>query len=832
MIAPHGAGMPEGGDPGRLVVRCAKDASGSGWGRGDLLFHDVRFAVRTLRRQPAFTCGVIVLLAVAIGANVAMFTVFHQALIRPLPYAEPERLVLGRAAFNGFVNPDMSAYDYFDYRERNRVFESVGAIITGPSAVNVTGGDEPEQLTSAFVSWDLFPTLGVPAAAGRYFTPAEGEPGGPDVVMISGGYWLRRFAGAPDAVGSTIRIDGRPETVVGMMPQGFRFLHDADVWFPMRRDGPRADSRGWHNWLMVGRLGRDVTLRQAQADADIISAHLARDYPDTNRDKVLLLTALHAVLAEGFRPAAILLMAAVCLVLLIACGNVASLLLARGMARRTELRVRAALGASPWRMARQLLTESVLLAAAAGLLGIGLAAGAQRALRYFVSAGVPGVRELGFSWPMLAFALLLSAATGLIFGALPAVQAVRTGIVSSDRSGGRAVDVRSQRCHNGLVVAQVAVSVVLLIGSGLLLRSLARLRAVNPGFDTRNLLTTEVRLASDTYADPVRRAEFFSGLMEDLRTVPGVTDVAVANKLPIRDPGYNIAVYASDRPPADPNDRTPAFWRMVSPGYFEAMGIPLLRGRDIKASDTPQAAQALVINETMARTLFPDEDPLGRRVTIGNSTECEVIGVVGDVRVSGFRYEPRLVMYRPFLQQSALTMRLAIRTALEPSAVAKSLRAAIWRRDRDIPVGELARMDEIVARSVASDRVLARAVTLFGAAAALLAAIGLYGLLAYYVSRRTHEIGVRVALGAGTRHILTHVLGRGMVLVGAGIALGLVGAFWCSRLLRQVLFETAPTDGAVFVGASLLFVLVALVACLVPARRALKVDTVSALTVR
>jgi len=550
------------------------------------ILQDAHFAVRGLLRQPGFTYAVIVLLAVGIGANVAMFSALDRALLRPLPYGESESLVLGRATFDGNMNPDMSAYDFFDYRERNEVFESVGAILSGPIAnLTITGGDEPEQASSVFVSWDLFPTLGIPTVAGRHFTSAEGEPGGPNVVMISGGYWLRRFGGSPDAVGSTILTDGTAQTIVGVMPPDFEFLHDVDVWIPMRRDGPRAGSRGWHNWLMVARLRSGVSIERAQADVDLISAQLAAEYPESNRDKALLLTELHSAIAEDYQTTVILLMTAVGLVLLIACGNVASLLLARGATRRSELCVRAALGASSHRLVRQLLTESVVISIAGGALGTALATGFQKLIRQVMHVDVPGMEVLGLSWSMLAFALVVSTATGLLFGVLPAVQAAHVNIVDNVKSGSRTTDARGQRFQSGLVVAQVAVSVILLVGSGLLLKSFATLRAVDPGFDTEKLLTTEVRLASDKYPHEAQRIDFFSTLIDHLRAIPGVTDVAAVNQLPIRDPGNNVAVYAADRPPPDPNDRVPAFRRTVFPGYFDAMGIPLLFGRDIQASD-------------------------------------------------------------------------------------------------------------------------------------------------------------------------------------------------------------------------------------------------------
>ncbi|MFC1640309.1 ABC transporter permease [Gemmatimonadota bacterium] len=793
------------------------------------LIQDVRYALRGLVRQPGFTAAVIVLLAIGVGANVAMFSAFNQALLRPLPYAEPENLVLGRATFNGSINPDMSALDFFDYQERNSAFESVGAIKTGTKNVTVTGGDEPEEVIFITVSPELFPTLGIPTVSGRHFTRAAGEPGGPNVILISGGYWQRRFGGSPDVIGSTILADGTARTIVGVLPPNFRFMHDVDIWMPMRRDDPSTGSRGWHTWLMVGRLKPGVPIERAQADVDMISSQLAAEYPDTNRDKTLLLTELQVAFAEDYQTTVVLLMAAVGLVLLIACGNVASLLLARGAARRSEINVRAALGASSSRIVRQLLTESMVMATTGGALGMALAIWSQRLILQVVPVDAPGMEDLGISWPMLAFALLVSMASGLLFGVLPAIQSTQMNIADTVKSGARTTDARGQRFQSTLVVAQVAVSVILLIGSGLLLRSFATLSAVEPGFDTHDLLTTEIRLASDDYPNEVTRVEFFSSLVEELRAVPGVSDVALINQLPIKNPGNNIGVYAADRPPADPNDRPFAFWRTILPGYFDAMEIPLIHGRAIEASDIAQSQRVLVINETMARTLFPDEDPLGRLVNVQREVDYEVVGVVGDVRLEGTRYTPRMAMYASYFQQPTLTMRLATRTAIEPTSLAESIRNVVWNHDRDIPVVGLESMETIIARTVASDKVVALSVALFASVAVLLAALGLYGVLAYYVSRRTHEIGVRVALGAGVRDILTQVLKRGLHLVAIGITLGLIGAFWASRLLQQMLFDVAPADATTFVVVSLFFAGVALIACLIPARKALKVNPVSAL---
>ncbi len=817
-------------NPMKAIRRDIRSNPSTLWRQPDSLLQDVRFAVRGLLRQPGFTSAVILLLAIGIGANVAMYSALHQALIRPLPFTEPESLVLGRTTFNGNINPDMSAYDYFDYRERNEVFESVGAVRTGSRYATVTGGDEPERVNTLLVSWDLFPTLGISTVTGRFFTPAEGELGAPNVVIISGGYWQRRFGGSPDVIGSTIVVGGTPQTIVGVLPTDFEFLRDVDLWLPMRRGSPTANTRAWHNWLMVGRLKPGITIERARSDFEVISAQLASEYPETNRDKEVLLTELHEAFAEDYQSTVVLLMGAVGLVLLIACGNVASLLLARGATRRSELSVRAALGASSGRLVRQLLTESMVTAMAGGMLGVAFATYFQKLVLHVVPADVPGMDSLGVSWPMLAFALAVSVTTGLLFGVLPAVQAARARIAGNIRSGARTTDSRGQRLQSGLVVTQVAVSVILLIGSGLLLKSFATLRAVEPGFDTADLLTTEVQVASNKYPDESERVLLFSALLDDLRAIPGVSDVAIINQLPVRNPGNNPTVYDADRPPADLHDSRPAYWRTILPGYFDAMGIPLMRGRGIESSDGGGTPPVMVINETMASTLFPGEDPLGKRVAVNLRDDIyEVVGVVGDVRLDGPRYTPRMAMYASYYQHPTLTMRFAVRSAIESTSLAAAIRDVVWNHDSDVAVSGLSSMDEIIARRVSDDKVVAMSVTLFAAVAVLLAALGLYGVLAYYVNRRSHEIGIKVALGADAGKVIRPILRRGLSLVALGISLGVVGAFWAARVLQRLLFDVAPTDAATFAFVCLLFAAVALIACLLPALRALRVDPVTAL---
>ena len=802
----------------------------------DGLRADARFAFRTMARNPVFTVVIIMTLAIGIGANTAIFSVLHKGLFEALPYQDPQRLVVGRTTFDSRINPYGSAYDYYDYREQSDVFESFAAITGFSAEATITGGKTPERVPLAIVSFDLFPTLGVSPAVGRPFLAAEGVPGGPNVVMISHAYWQRHFGGADDVTGRSLVVNGVSQTIVGVMPRGFHFLWDVDVWTPMRRDGPFATARRFHNWLMVGRLKPGVSLEQAQRQVDTISARLAEQYPDSNANKALRLDVLQKALVEDDAPRVLLLMAAVAVVLLITCGNVAGLLLARGSARRTEVAVRASLGASRRRLVQQLLTESVILALAGGAAGIVFAGWLLRVVPSLVRLDLLGVTEVGFSAPVLAFAVAVTLLTGVLFGAAPALHAAST-VPSGALSGGlRTTGARGgTRLRSAMVVAQVALSLMLLVCSGLLVKSFVRLIDTNPGFNADNLLTAEIQLPRSDYPDAARIVAFFRTLRDEVRAIPGVADVAVISQLPLRNPGNNIYVWAADHPPARPADRGVSFTRQVMPGYFEAMGIPLLAGRGIVETDVKNAPQVLVINKRMADTLFPGEAALGRRVMVdmgGQQPEAfEIVGVAGDARISSIDAAPRMAMYSSFYQFTGSTMRLAIRTAVEPATIVSALRDRVWALDRNIPVEDVRSMRAIVAESVAPRRVIAATLGVFAGFALLLAAIGLYGVLAYWVVQRTHEIGVRVALGAKQTSIVWLVAAKGLSLVGIGLALGVVGAYLGTQWVQQQLYEVPATDPAVYAATSALFVAVALVACLLPAWRAVRVDPVVAFRV-
>jgi putative ABC transport system permease protein len=766
-------------------------------------------------------------LGLGIGATVAMFGVLNLALFRALPYPDADRLVVGRTIWpNGTIGNMVSAYDFFDVREGVSSFESLATITPFTRDATITGVDEPERVPAAYVGPGLFRTLGVPLQLGREFNAEEGEPGAAPTILISGRYWRTRLGADPSIVGSTLTINGSPFTVVGVTRPGFRFVVDADLLAPMVRGGDMAGARQWHNWLVVGRLADGVTVDEADAEVGVIMEHLADEYPESNRDKGMRISGMQEAMVEGFRPTILMLMGAIVLVLLIACGNVASLLLARGSTRGTELAMRSALGAPRGRLIQQLLTESVPLGLAAGALGTVLALLMQHSLVAATPLTSLGLETVGLQPELLAFALLLSLGTVLVFGLAPAVMGSRVNLAEELKAGSRSVAGGRARFRSVLVIGQVALSVVLLVGAGLLVQSFTRLRSVDPGFRTESLLTAEIGLPRSEY-DLEARTRFFQELLDLTRALPGVEEAGMISQLPMRDPGNNVPAWNPENPPADAAQLRAAYQRIVMPGYFDAMDIPVVSGRDVADTDADGAVPVVLINETMARTLYPDQEPLGRQLEVDEGDDTgryEIIGVVGDVQIFSLSSEPQMVMYFSHRQRQTSVMRIAVHTAGGPGAIVGQLREVLRGLDPDIPLAGVETMKDVLSRSTSFQRTVAGAVGIFALAALLLAALGLYGVLAYQVTQRTHEIGIRVALGARAGHILRMVMGHGFALVGVGLAIGVVAALGGARAIRGRLYEVGASDPATFVGVILFFSLVALVACLLPSWRAWRVD--------
>ncbi len=803
---------------------------------------DLRFALRGVARTPGFTSVVVLTLALGIGATTGVFSALHAVLLAALPYPEPERLVFGIATFKERTT-GLSAHDHFDFRDQATSFASLAASLEFSLKLPVTGGDRPETVEATFSSVDLFPTLGVSPVLGRHFTAEEGQPAPvvgegepapfPSVAIVSHAFWQRRFGGAADVLDRPLLLGGRPVTVVGVMPAGFRFLVDVDVWLPMRLNGPAAGQRRFHNWVEVGRLRPGVTIEKAQAEVSAIARRLEKTYPDSNADVGLRLSGLHEALVARLRPQVLVIMAAVVLMLLIACGNVASLLLARGIGRRSEIAMRAVLGASRGRLVRQLVTESTVLALAGGALGLGVAWVLQRLLPTLLSLGGNrlGVTSLSTDARVLAFAAAVSLATGVGVGLLPALRSTRASLSEELKASNRTVTSRGgARFRMALVAGQVTLSLVLLLGSALLIRSFARLAGVDPGFDPRNVLTAELSLPATVEDEAAVR--FFDGVLADLRALPGVAAAGMTSRLPIVHAGGSTQVWT----PEHPEKRSfaqQALGRQVLPGYLGAMGMPLVAGRDVGETDRTGTPNVMVVNQTMARGLFPGENPLGRKVAVdtGDAQPAvfDVVGVVADARLNSLDQEPHFTMYLAFHQFPSSRMRVAVRTAGDPRGIAGALREIVRRRDANVPVEELVTMEEIVEDSTLAQRALAVTVTSFSVLSLFLAALGLFGVQAYQVHQRQHELGIRIALGARRGHILATVLRQGLVVTGVGLAVGLAAGLALTRLLSGLLYEVAPTDLPSFAGATALLLAVATAASLAPALRALAIEPIRAL---
>jgi len=796
----------------------------------DTLLQDIRYAVRTLRKNAGFAVVAILILAIGIGATTALFSTIHTALLRGIPFQEPDRLVVGLKTFDGVLSGPVSRVDYFDYRESSRSFEELAALTTFTMQFTVTGGRQPELVDAGFVTWNLFRTLGVNPIVGRHFLPEEEVPSGAGVILISYGFWQSRFGGDPDAVGSTLNVDGSPFTVVGVMPQSFRFLFDADVWGLVDRAGPFDSERDSHSHLVVGRLRSGVTMEQAQSDVDVVSSALAEQYPESNAGKALLLTELRSYMVRNVRLSLLLLMGTTVLVLLIACGNVAGLLLARGERRLSEMAMRSALGASRRRLLRQLLTESLILTVAAGLLGITVAYLLQGVILQLLPIGELGMERPVISAAALVFTLLVSIATGTLVGVVPALRGTATQPAEQLRSGPRTSEgIHSSRLRSGLVVLQVALSVALLIGSGLLIRSFAHLSTVDLGFDSDNLLTGQMQIQVSNYPTREERNQFFTSLLEEIETLPGVVSATVINKLPIRSPWQDWSVWPVERPPQSPQEDFTAMARWVPSGYFGTMGIPLIAGRDIAATDVPGSPYVIVLSEGVVQRLFQGSDPIGRMVSVAGWRTFEVVGVVGDARVNTLRRAPDAAMYMSFAQMGPARAQIAVRTSGDPTTLVGPIEDLLRQKDPNVLFAKVSTMASVLDDEVAGFRIVILSLVLFSCVALALTAIGLYGVLAYHVTQRQNEIGVRMAMGASNGDLLGMILRRGLLLAGLGLLLGVAAAYPGTLLVQQLLFETQPLDPTAYVGAVGFLGLVAALACFLPAWRATQVNPVEVL---
>lgn len=803
---------------------------------------DLLYAFKSLRKSPGFAAVIVATLAVGIAGNVAMFGVVDAVLLKALPFPESGRLVLARTTVDGQLAWDASSEDFYDYRDQVDAFAGLGAFRTRLTEVTLSGVDPPLSVTTTMVSVNLFQTLGAVPEVGRLFVDEDAEladPGDttvPRSVLISHRLWRQAFGGDPSVVGGTISLNAWPAIVVGVMPAGFFFLQEVDVWYPLQPGGRYTGSRSYHTWTLVGRLSPGTTLEEAQSQVDVASARLQAAYPDSNTGKGLNVSPLQPSLVESYDEMLLTLMATIGLVLLIACLNVAGLLVARGAGRAEELSVKAALGASSGRLIRQLLCESLLLVGAAGFLGTLLAVSLQQVALGILSLEYVGVTELDLSGTMLSFAILLSVGTIMASGLIPAWVGSRAnpanGLTSHPgptRAGGR-IGVRG-----GFVVAQVACSLILLIGSGLLVKSFVRLTEVDPGFQPDGLFTARVSIPFTRYPDPQLRLRFIADFVEGVREIPGVQAVGAAHLLPMTDiVSQPITTYDPENPPVGVGDQVTTEHRQVLPGFFEAMGITHLAGRDFSDQDCENREPVIIINRTMAQGLFGEENPIGRSVSIdlgmGRASLATVIGVVGNVQMLALDQEPERQTYSPAgLFSVAGGWSIAARTQGDPADFTDPIRQELRSIDLDVPLIHVSTMNEALARAVATPRVLMTSLSFFATLALGLTILGLYAMLAFYVARRVREIGIRMAVGATPRRILTLVLNRGMVLVATGLALGLGAAIILTRFLQAHLYRVEATDPTTFGAVCLGLMSIAFLACLVPAHRAAWGDPVRAL---
>ncbi|HEU4713487.1 MAG TPA: ABC transporter permease [Pyrinomonadaceae bacterium] len=811
-----------------------------GTGRSNLLtdfVQDLRYAVRMQRKNPGFTIVALIALALGIGANTAIFSVVNTVLLRPLPYKDPDKLVMvwEDASRHGYPRDTPAAANFVDWRDQSTVFEGMAAI--ADESFNLTGTGDPERIEGRRVSANLFPLLGIEPQLGRTFTPAEDQPGANRVVLLSYSLWQRRFGGENSILGKPLNLNGETYTVVGVMPARFQFPSSDDhLWAPIAFTAEQAANRNRHYLQVVGRLKSDASLEQAQTEMSTIAARLQQQYPQSNADLGAAVTSLHEHLVGDIRPALLILLGAVGLVLLIACANVANLLLARAAVRQKEIAVRVALGARRWRLIRQFLTESVLLATLGGIVGLGIAYGGLILLKAFIPENISQAREISMDLKVLGFTFLVSVATGVIFGLAPAVQAARFNQTETLKEGGRdsATGSSGKRIRGLLVMSEVAVSLVLLIGAGLLINSFLRLRNVDPGFRADNLLTMKVVLPKPKYAEFERRTTFYNDLVQRVESIAGVKSAAVTTNLPLYRQGNSIGISIEGRPAPPPGQENIVVTRIVSPKYFDTMSIPLLSGRHLTDQDTQTSPRAVVISETMARRYWPGEDAVGKRIGAGRIQRPEdwiqVVGVVKDVRQFELTAEPRPQMYLSYRQAGFFEPNdLVVKTDVDPTSLAATVRKAVWEIDKDQPVSNIRTMEEILLDSIARQRFSMLLLAIFAAVALVLAAVGIYGVMSYSVAQRTHEIGIRMALGAQTGAVLKLAVSYGLKLVVAGLVIGLIAAFALTRVMSTLLFGVTATDPMTFTLISLLLVFVAAVASYVPARRATKVDPIIAL---
>jgi len=805
----------------------------------ETIIQDIRYGFRLMVRRPTFTIIAVATLALGIGANTAIFSVVNAVLMRTLPYQEPERLV---ALWETSAQPGQEVNDrnevamgnFLDWRAQVDAFDEIAALTY--SNVNLTGVAEPERIQGAVVTTNLFSTLGVQPAIGHAFVAEDEKPDSQRTVIVSHGLWQHRFGSDPEFIGKTLTLNGNPVVVVGIMPPAFDLefpiTRQVDMWMPMRIAASNSDRQS-HYLYVLGRLKRGVTLEQAQAGMNVLASQLQQQYPKTNSGRGANIVSLHQQLVGKVQPYLRLLFAAVGFVLLIACANVASLMLARVTARHKEVAIRMAIGASRWRVVRQLLIESILLSSVSGLAGLLIAYWGTDLLVAMAPTEVPRLGEVGLRAPVFVWTLAVSMINGLVFGLAPALGASKPDLNESLKEGGRtAAATGRSRMRNLLVVSELALALVLLIGAGLMIRSFARLQNVSPGFDPKNLLTMNISLPRQKYGENATISSFFNRLLEAVGSVPGVEAVGGIDPLPLGGSDGTTGFVVEGAPSRAVGDRPEVGERTITSQYFDAMRIPVLKGRAFSESDREDAPRVVIINEALAQRFWPDEEAIGKRLGFRAKEPQiwhEVVGIVGNVKHRSLDADPKPELYFPYSQYPGTFMTLVARTASDPVNAIPAIRNQVLALDADQPVFDIKTMNERLSKSIAVSRFIMLMLVAFAGLSTLLAAVGIYGLMAYTVAQRTHEIGVRMALGAEASDVVKLVLRQGLKLVVAGVGLGVAGALALTRLMQSMLFNLSPTDPLTFTVISAILAGVALAACFLPARRATKVDPMVAL---
>ncbi len=802
----------------------------------DAFLNDIRYAFRNLIKRPGFTLIAVVTLGLGIGANSAIFSAIHALLLKPLAFPELDRVVAvwDTMPSRGVLHNEVTMANYLDWRAQYQSFEQLGLYRWWNA--NITGNDQPERLQGFLVTANFIDVTGVKPIMGRNFTEEENQPGKDRVAIITHSLWQHRFNGDPNILNKTITINSIQRTVIGVMPERFNFPKGAEIYAPLPLTPEVMRSRDNHSYYVIGRLKPGVSVQSAQAETDNITARLAQQYPNTNTGWGAAVYPIVADTVRQYDTALWVMMGAVGFVLLIACANVANLMLARATGRQREIALRAALGASRWRIMRQLLTESVMVALLGGLFGVLIGFWGVDALRASnpgdAARFAPGWYQLGMNFPVLLFTLALSLFSGLLFGLAPAWQVSRPNLNDALKEGARQSSGSSHRLRSSLVVFEVALSLMLLVGAGLLVRSFLSLLKTNPGFNPDNVMTMSLMLPSAKYKTDAQREAFFTDLVQHLRTVPGVNSAAVVNYLPLGGANSSDSYLVEGEAEPPPGQEFEGRYRVATPDYFQTMRIPIIKGRSFTEQDKAGAPPVVIVNETLARKHWPGQDPLGKRIRFYGPIEkapwMQVVGVIEDVRHE--LTEPVVPeYYLPFAQDPWPGMVLVARTNVEPAALAGALRQQVWAIDKDQPVFDVRTMQEVRSASVTLYSFSSVTLGIFAGVALLLASIGIYGVMAFAVTQRTQEIGIRIALGARAGDVLKLVVKHGMKLALLGIALGLAGSWALTRFMAKLLVGVKATDLLTFAIVSACLFVAALLACYLPARRATKVDPLIAL---